>query len=501
MEVKEKVYQYADKHAQMVRTNQFLVLAYFLFYLFMLALIWLSVAGGKQSVAVVGKLTLLILAIAIPLTIGGFMRKESRTIKYVATPGLYLIAFFLSYYYPQDFIRFFGIIPIIVVVLYFDKRLVAAAGGIYTLVIAICVVLQTKNGRITGAEVQDAWMSVAVLVFMVVLTTMLTDVAEQFNHDTRHSLIQEKNKQQIIMQDVIAVADEVRKGTEQAMEIMAELNNSTEVVNSAMCNISDSTQSTAENIQTQTSMTQSIQNSLDQTMESSGHMVQVAKHSGELNQQSLEIMNNLKKQSETIADTNAGVAESMQALQERTTAVKSIADTIFSISSQTNLLALNASIESARAGEAGRGFAVVADEIRQLAEKTRTETENIAGLLDELSDNAKAAADAVKNSIDAAGVQDELIIQASESFGQMNENVHTLVAEIESMNEMIHSLSGANNQIVDNISTLSAATQEVTASSVQAADLSVKNLKDADTAKTQLDHVLQVSHQLDKYMQ
>lgn len=501
MEVKEKVYRYAEKHAQEVRTNQFLVFGYFLFYLFMLAMIWLSVAGGKQSIAVVGKLTVLILVIAIPLTVGGYMRKESRTLKYIATPGLYLVAFFLSYCYPQDFIRFLGIIPIIGAVLYFDKKLVAAGGGIYTLVIAICVVLQVKKGIITGAAVQDAGMSVAVLVFMVIITTMLTDVAEQFNHDTRHSLKQEQNKQHAIMQDVIAVADEVRKGTEQAMGIMAELNSSAEVVNSAMCNISDSTQNTAENIQTQTSMTQSIQNSLEQTLESSGHMVQVAKHSGELNQRSLEIMNNLKKQSEMITDTNAGVAESMQALQERTTAVKSIADTIFSISSQTNLLALNASIESARAGEAGRGFAVVADEIRQLAEKTRTETENIAGLLDELSDNAKAAADAVKNSIDAAGVQDELIIQASESFGQMNENVHTLVSEIESMNEMINSLSGANNQIVDNISNLSATTQEVTASSAQAADLSVKNLRDADSAKTQLDHVIQVSHQLDKYMQ
>ena len=65
---------------------------------------------------------------------------------------------------------------------------------------------------------------------------------------------------------------------------------------------------------------------------------------------------------------------------------------------------------------------------------------------------------------------------------------------------MLNSLSEANNQIVDNISNLSATTQQVTASSMQAADLSVENLDNAETAKQQLNTVLDVSHQLDKYM-
>ena len=177
-------------------------------------------------------------------------------------------------------------------------------------------------------------------------------------------------------------------------------------------------------------------------------------------------MDDLKKQSAVIAQTNSEVASSMRELQDRTSAVKSIADTIFSISSQTNLLALNASIESARAGEAGRGFAVVADEIRQLAEKTRQETENIANILEQLSENAQTAADAVERSVTAAGAQDEMIAQASESFGAMNQNVNELVTDIGEIDTMLNNLSKANNQIVENIMQLSATTEEVTASSV-----------------------------------
>ena len=284
------------------------------------------------------------------------------------------------------------------------------------------------------------------------------------------------------------------------MDLMTTLNDSTEVVNGAMTEISDSAQGTAESIQTQTTMTQNIQDSIEVTLKRSENMVVVAKQSGELNEQSLQIMGDLKKQSEVISDTNLEVADSMRELQERTEAVKTIANTIFSISSQTNLLALNASIESARAGEAGRGFAVVADEIRQLAEKTRLETENIARILAELSENAQHAAEAVNKSVNATEAQDEMIGQALQAFEAMNGNVGELISDIGEIDNMLTNLSEANNQIVENIMHLSATTEEVTASSVQAADLSMQNLENAEEAKRQLGSVLDVSHQLDKYI-
>ena len=228
-------------------------------------------------------------------------------------------------------------------------------------------------------------------------------------------------------------------------------------------------------------------------------MVEIAHDSEEVNENSITIMDNLRSQSETIRDTNNEVAATMKSLQEKAGSVKGVVDTILSISNQTNLLALNASIESARAGEAGRGFAVVADEIRQLAEKTKTETENIAAVIDELSKNAEAAASAVDSSVEATNAEEKLIEDASESFNAINDDIKNLTRNISDIDSMLHALSDDNTKIVDAISQLSATSEQVSASSTQAETLSSENLENADSARETLNAVMEVSAKLDKY--
>ena len=143
----------------------------------------------------------------------------------------------------------------------------------------------------------DQWCATLAIILMMVVVYLTVSVAYQFNRDTIGSLTEKEAAQRQMVDDIIAVADQVRKGTENAMNIVNELNSSTEVVNGAMKDISDSTQSTAENIQTQTEMTQNIQDSIGTTLERSEKMVQVAKQSGELNEKSSRIMDDLKKQS------------------------------------------------------------------------------------------------------------------------------------------------------------------------------------------------------------
>lgn len=501
MEPKEKVYQFATKEAQLKRANEFAFTGYIIFYIIALITQWTACLMKIRSV----QLSLMITAIIIlSCAVNYVMLQKNRAgmmARYTAFFAFLAVAFFTGVAFDNYYIRFMACVPLVACVVYFDVRFSVITGCCMTAVNFAANFINIQVQRLySGGEIREqicASLAVALLMLVIYLTTR---VARAYNHDTRHSLIHEQEKQKIIMDNVLSVAGKVKEGTEGAMAMVSELNASAQIVEGSVKDISASTQSTAESIETQTEMTQNIQSSIDQTLEYSKHMVGVAKDTEQLNGESLQMMHDLKKQSAVIEETNADVASSMEELQQRTNAVKTIADTIFAISSQTNLLALNASIESARAGEAGRGFAVVADEIRQLAEKTRKETETIAGILNDLSDDAQRAAATVSKSMKAAGSQEKMIEQVSGSFDRINDNVKQLIFSIGDIDGMLNQLSESNNRIVEDITHLSATTQEVTASSQQASELSVQNLQNAETARDMLNEVLDVSQQLGKYV-
>ena len=247
-------------------------------------------------------------------------------------------------------------------------------------------------------------------------------------------------------------------------------------------------------------MTQDIQNEITLTGESSKKMVGIATESNEGIKENLKVMESLKEQSVMIADTNMQVTEAMGRLQNKTKEVEEITSMILHTSNHTNLLALSASTESARAGEAGKGFAVVADQIRQLAEQTRSSTEEISKIIDELNQNANEVTGSVENSVAAAEQQNEMILSAADTFEQLNTNMIELIKNINDIDERITNVSESNNKIVESISQLSATTEEVTASAEQASNMSIQNLEYARKAKDAIVEIKNTTDGLEQYI-
>jgi len=85
------------------------------------------------------------------------------------------------------------------------------------------------------------------------------------------------------------------------------------------------------------------------------------------------ILTRIREQEQDLETLVQEAGEVREVTQKFTPIVEAITD----ISLQTNLLSLNASIEAVHAGSAGDGFAVVAREVKALAERSKTEAQNL----------------------------------------------------------------------------------------------------------------------------
>jgi len=122
---------------------------------------------------------------------------------------------------------------------------------------------------------------------------------------------------------------------------------------------------------------------------SAGEAAQVANETSKAATDGLQSIEEIIAKIREVADQVEHTATSMGRLQEASARIQGITTVINEVADQTNLLALNAAIEAARAGEHGRGFAVVAEEVRELAKKTTQATDEIAGVLQTISDESQ----------------------------------------------------------------------------------------------------------------
>jgi methyl-accepting chemotaxis protein len=154
-----------------------------------------------------------------------------------------------------------------------------------------------------------------------------------------------------------------------------------------------------------------------------------------------EVDQGLQQISNARIDAQAASAV-MGKLQDKSRKIHVITEVINEIAARTNLLALNAAIEAARAGEHGRGFAVVAGEVRQLAQRTKSATDDIGVMVREINEEAERA---------AAGMT-ALTGKVTEAAHNV-ERVHTFLGNIErsaAISESeIQQIAGASREHVE----------------------------------------------------
>jgi methyl-accepting chemotaxis protein len=150
----------------------------------------------------------------------------------------------------------------------------------------------------------------------------------------------------------------------------------------------------------------------------------------------LVTVNGTVKGMESIRETIAETEKRIKRLGERSQEISGIVNLINTIAERTHVLALNASMQAAVAGEAGRGFAVVAEEVQRLAESSRTATQQISTLVNNIQLETNETISTVNRTIGQVVQGSEQAQKAGEQMRLTQQITSQLVSQVNRIAEV-----------------------------------------------------------------
>lgn len=223
-----------------------------------------------------------------------------------------------------------------------------------------------------------------------------------------------------------AIADSINYTIEALRDIVENINSTTVQVSSA----AQETQATAIHLTDasahQTQQITEVSTSISSMASSIEQVSQNASQSSDVARQSVQLATDgsaaVKKSIEgmdTIREHIQETSKRIKRLGESSQEIGDIVELINDIAEQTNILSLNAAIQATMAGEAGRGFAVVADEVQRLAERSSNATKQIDALVRTIQSDTSEAIISMEQSTSGVVLGAQLAQDAGTSLEQI----------------------------------------------------------------------------------
>lgn len=232
--------------------------------------------------------------------------------------------------------------------------------------------------------------------------------------------------------------------------------------------------------------------------QSYGSVMEETNNINGLNNVGMESVSVLRKKSQENYNSTEKIFSVVENLTNTTKNIGMFVQSIEDIAEQTNMLALNAAIEAARAGEAGKGFAVVAEEVRKLADQSRQSTEEIAHLMENISEESQLAIEAMELMKKVSLEQNDAVDSTNKAFGDIANGIETIVRKIKDVNEAVSGMQGDKDAVINAIENISSVSEETAASSQQVAATTEQQLKEIDDMKVAAEQLNELVQELDK---
>ena len=386
-------------------------------------------------------------------------------------------------------------------IIYMDTFHIRVTCGVSTLGILVETIIQiAKHGFALSATWIEILLLAAIFTFGILMACNIT-LREQ--ETDRQEIEYHVAYQEEITENMVKVVDNGNAHIEQLQSKLDNFQAATAEVTKSVDAISTGVTDTAENMEVSTTMTQQIQDIIDNLIDVKDNTVQSTHRAIESVKSGLDIIESLKDKSDDINVANEDVTRVSEELCEKIQSAEEITQIIYQISSQTNLLALNASIEAARAGESGKGFAVVADEIRKLAEQSQQSTDEIKQIVNEITIKSQQVEQTMDESVGIIEEQNVSIKDAKELFNTISDSVNGLKEGLDNITQLNEAMDTNRNNVVSKMEDVAAvatetaaASEEVTASAVDVE----QTMHDLNEFTVELDNIAEaLKEAIDKF--
>lgn len=270
------------------------------------------------------------------------------------------------------------------------------------------------------------------------------------------------------------VADFFNAIIESLRDIVTQVKQTTQQVNSSLSGDEKSIQELAQQSQGQALQIQQVLNSVEAMAQSIQQIsanaqaaAQAARESSQTAELSGDAMDNTVNSILQLRDTVGETTKKVKRLGESSQQISKVISLINQIALQTNLLAINASIEAARAGEEGRGFAVVAEEVGQLAAQSAAATKEIEKIVETIQSETSAVVEAME-------VGTAQVVEGTHLAENTKESLGKIVTVSRHIDELLQSISQTTVSQADTSKSVTQLMEEVAQVSQKTSDSSIE---------------------------